>query len=155
MTGCIFCRIIAGELPSYKVYEDEKVLVILDKYPASKGHLLVITKEHHRGLHQTPPHLAVYAFAVAAAIAKYYKEKLLVPGVNVLNNDGSAAGQVIFHTHIHVIPRWTRTGPVFHGRTEIRRDEAMEVLNMLSTVPAFVRDYLERAFSPTVAQDAS
>jgi len=155
MAGCVFCKIVSGELPSYKVYEDDDVIVILDKYPASKGHLLVVTKKHYKGLHQTPPSIAAHAFAVAAALASYYKNRLSAPGVNVLNNDGGAAGQVVFHTHIHVIPRWSRTGPVFHGRAEITPSEAREVLEDLRDAPEAIRRYLKEALMATGAPGAS
>ena len=138
---CVFCRIVEGSAESYKVYEDDSVVVILDKYPASKGHLLVISRDHYESASKTPPPIVSRAFLVAAGLAKYYREELGAPGVNILANDGAQAGQMIFHFHVHVIPRWRGDPLSFHGRREISPEEAREVLSMLGNVQEYLAKY--------------
>ncbi|MCI4447357.1 MAG: HIT family protein, partial [Pyrobaculum sp.] len=102
---CIFCRIVRGEAPAWKVYEDDEFVVILDKYPASYGHLLVVSKEHYVNILDAPLEKAVKGFEIATRLAKAWRE-LGAPAVNVVTNAGREAGQMVFHMHIHVIPRW-------------------------------------------------
>ena len=104
---CIFCKIVKNELPSFKVYEDEKSLAFLDIKPVSKGHTLLIPKAHYKNLSETPDellaHLAVAAKRVAAAVVK----AVTADAFNLSVNCGAAAGQIIFHTHFHIIPRFS------------------------------------------------
>ncbi|MBP1448780.1 MAG: HIT family protein [Thermoproteus sp.] len=126
---CVFCRIARGEAPAWKVYDDGEILVVLDKYPASRGHLLVIPRAHYESVVDAPLDAAAKAFRVASAFAKLWS-KLGARGVNIVTNAGREAGQMIFHFHVHVIPRWG--GPVlWHGREELRKDEAREVAEKL------------------------
>ncbi len=141
--GCIFCMIVKGRLPSYKVYEDDDILVILDKYPASKGHLLVLTKEHYSSIHDAEPRRAVKALAVAAALARIYRESVGAPGVKLVVNSGRPAGQEIFHLHIHVIPYWPMPRRV--PRSALEPGEAEEVISMLSQHVGRIKDYLAEA----------
>ncbi|MEB3774622.1 MAG: HIT domain-containing protein, partial [Desulfurococcales archaeon] len=104
MAKCIFCAILEGVENAYFVYRRHGLAVILDKYPASKGHLLVIPEEHHEAVQDTPPKLLARAWVAASALAHIYRVRLGAPGVNVLTNSGRIAGQVIFHFHVHVIP---------------------------------------------------
>jgi len=103
---CIFCKIIQGEIASYKVYEDDKVLAFLDIQPVNPGHILVVPKEHYENLISTPDELAGRLIIVAKEIAKAMQAALAAPGVNFGINNGTAAGQVVAHTHIHIIPRF-------------------------------------------------
>lgn len=107
MENCIFCKIINGDIPSAKVYEDENVYAFLDISQVTKGHTLVIPKMHKENLFDLTLDMAGPIFEsvkqVADAIQKAYSPK----GLNLLNNNGEAAGQTVFHYHIHLIPRYS------------------------------------------------
>jgi len=130
--GCIFCSIVRGEAPSYRLYEDDKVIVILDKYPVSEGHSLVISRRHYVNITDAPMDLVAHAFRVAAALAKVFRWKLGARGVNVIANAGRAAFQEVMHLHIHVIPRWHSQGRLFGGRHTLTSEEAERVVSMLA-----------------------
>jgi histidine triad (HIT) family protein len=103
---CIFCKIVAGELPATKVDEDEHTLAFMDINPGTRGHALVIPKEHARDLTEIEPaQLAVVAQA-AQRLARRMPAALGADGVNLINSCGSAAWQTVFHFHLHVIPRY-------------------------------------------------
>ncbi len=143
MSACIFCGIVEGRLEAYKVYEDEDVLVILDKYPATKGHLLVLTKRHYESVHDADPKDVAKAFVVASALARIYRVKVGAPGVKIVSNSGRPAGQEIFHLHIHVIPYWP--GPERIPRRVISDDEAREVTAMLEPYIEYIKIALEES----------
>lgn len=103
---CIFCKIVAGELPARIVREDERTVAFMDIAPATYGHVLVIPRAHARDLLEVPPE-DLQACAVAAQeLARRARERLGAAGVNLLNSCGSAAWQTVFHFHVHVIPRY-------------------------------------------------
>ena len=129
---CIFCRIVKGEAPAWRIYEDEDFVVILDKYPASHGHLLVVSKEHFVNILDAPLEKSAKGFKIATKLAKAWA-RLGAPAVNVVTNAGREAGQVVFHMHIHVIPRWGDK-LLWHGREEIKEEEAREVAEKLRSV---------------------
>ncbi len=104
--NCIFCKIAAGEIPSAVLFEDEDFRVILDVGPAAKGHMLVLPKQHFANLYEMPDELAGKAFILAKKMARKMKKALNCDGINVLQNNGEAAGQTVFHFHIHLIPRY-------------------------------------------------
>jgi len=106
MSDCIFCKIIAGEIPSVKVYEDEHVYAFMDIMPLSKGHTLLIPKTHHEFVYDMTPEEAAQLFSVAPKIARAIKETFEPEGMNLLNNNGPKAGQSVFHFHLHFIPRY-------------------------------------------------
>ena len=106
MSDCIFCKIAVGEIPSATVYEDEDFRVILDLNPASYGHALVIPKQHYENLMTIPEELAGKATGVAKKIVTAMKAALPCDGYNVVQNNGEAAGQTVFHYHVHLIPRY-------------------------------------------------
>ncbi|GBF09231.1 HIT family protein [Aeropyrum pernix] len=139
---CIFCRIVKGEAEAYTVYKGNGVTVFLDRYPASKGHLLVVPDEHYESIHTAPPRVAAKVWLAASAIARYYREKAGAPAVNVLTNSGRYAGQIIFHFHVHVIPRWGPPRSFWGDRHEITPEEAGEVLDMLRGVEKLIEEYL-------------
>ncbi len=141
--GCIFCMIAKGRGHSYKVYEDEEILVILDKYPASKGHLLVITRKHYPGIQDAEPGEAVRALAVAAALARIYRSYLGAHGVKIVVNSGRPAGQEIFHFHVHVMPFWP--SPLRQPRSILEEQEAEEVISMIKPYISYIREYLSQA----------
>ena len=103
---CIFCRIIAGEIPSHTVYEDDTTLAFLDINPASRGHTLVIPKQHAADLFSLSPDALAATARTIQTVARILQQGVQPDGTNVLQNNGPAAGQVVFHYHVHVIPRW-------------------------------------------------
>lgn len=107
MSDCIFCKIAAGEIPSATIYEDEDFRVILDLGPATKGHALILPKQHFADITQMPEELTAKAFVLAKKIVTFMKGALPSDGYNIVQNNGEAAGQTVFHFHIHLIPRYT------------------------------------------------
>lgn len=103
---CIFCKIINGELPSAKVYEDEHVYAFLDLSQVTKGHTLVIPKEHVKNIYETPSDVAKQLFARVPKIANAIRDAYQPKGLNILNNNEKAAEQSVFHLHLHLIPRY-------------------------------------------------
>ena len=104
--NCVFCAIAAGEIPSFKVYEDDVVLAYLDINPFTKGHILVIPKEHTEGLLDTPDATLAAVIARVKKVAAHVKEALPCDGFNILQNNGAAAGQTVPHIHFHIVPRY-------------------------------------------------
>lgn len=103
--NCIFCKIANGEIPSATLYEDQDFRVILDLNPAAKGHALILPKKHAANLFELPDETASKALVLAKKIGSTLQEDLHADGINVLQNNGEAAGQTVFHFHMHVIPR--------------------------------------------------
>ena len=110
MSDCVFCKIVAGELPASKIYEDKKTLVFLSIGPVNKGHALVIPKEHYKDCLDTPSELLAHLMQVAQKVAQAVKQATEADGINFGINNGSAAGQLVFHTHLHIIPRFDNDG---------------------------------------------
>lgn len=106
MSDCIFCKIINGDIPAAKVYEDEHVLAFLDISQVTKGHTLVIPKVHKENIYELTPEIAENLFKVVPKISNSIKEKFQPIGLNLLNNNGEAAGQSVFHYHLHILPRY-------------------------------------------------
>lgn len=103
---CIFCKIIANEIPSSKVYEDENVLAILDLSQTTKGHTIVMPKKHYANILEIPGDELVYLIQKVQEIAKNLINKLNAKGFNIIVNTNEAAGQSVMHLHIHIIPRY-------------------------------------------------
>lgn len=103
---CIFCKVAAGEISSATVYEDDDFRAILDLGPAAKGHTLVIPKSHSDNLLSVEPDTAAKALKVISKTANAIKEALGCDGINVVQNNGEAAGQTVMHLHFHIIPRY-------------------------------------------------
>ncbi|WP_078550747.1 HIT family protein [Litchfieldia alkalitelluris] len=106
MSDCIFCKIINGEIPGAKVYENDDVLAFLDISQVTKGHTLVIPKVHKKDLYELTPEIASKVFEVVPKIANAIKQQFNPVGLNLLNNNGEEAGQSVFHYHVHIIPRY-------------------------------------------------
>ena len=104
--NCIFCKIIAGEIPSTAVYEDDDCKAILDVNPAARGHVIIIPKKHAANIFEIEDEDAAKLFPVAKRIATALKKTYDCDGVNILQNNGEAAGQTVFHLHVHVVPRF-------------------------------------------------
>lgn len=108
--NCIFCKLANGEIPSATIYEDEDFRVILDLNPAAKGHALILPKEHAADLFEMPEERVQEAFALAKKMAGKMRDVLKCDGFNLVQNNGTAAGQTVFHFHIHLIPRYENDG---------------------------------------------
>jgi len=107
---CLFCKIVSGEIPSKKVYEDAHAFAFLDINPCTKGHTLVVPKKHYSHLRDMPDEETAALLAAALAIEKRVVEALQAAGANIGINDGRAAGQEVQHVHVHVIPRYLQDG---------------------------------------------
>jgi len=107
---CVFCRIAKGELEHWKVYEDERTIAFLDKYPITKGHTLVATKKHYENLLDVPEEDLKALIAAVKKVAKAVYESMKCDGFNIGQNNFSAAGQIVFHLHFHIIPRFENDG---------------------------------------------
>ena len=103
---CIFCKIANGEIPSTSLYEDDMFRVILDLGPASKGHALILPKEHFANLYEIQDAYATKAMLLAKRMSKAMVKALDADGFNLVQNNGEAAGQTVFHFHMHLIPRY-------------------------------------------------
>lgn len=108
--NCIFCKIIDGQIPSATVYEDDDFKAILDIAPSHKGHTIILPKYHAANIFELPDEIACKALPTAKKIAAAIKAETGCDGINILQNNGEAAGQSVFHLHIHVIPRFENDG---------------------------------------------
>ncbi len=106
MDNCIFCKIISGEIPSAVIFEDEEFKAILDRFPGNIGHVLVLPKKHYSNIFDIDEDVAGRLFRLATKIAKNMKEVLGFEAMNVVQNNGSLAGQTVHHFHLHLIPRY-------------------------------------------------
>ena len=104
--NCIFCKIIGGEIPAAILYEDEDFMAIMDIFPAAKGHTIIVAKRHVANLFELDDVTAAKALVLARKLANAIQAELNCDGMNLLQNNGEAAGQTIFHFHIHLIPRY-------------------------------------------------
>ncbi|MGN0399729.1 MAG: HIT family protein [Blautia sp.] len=133
MSECIFCKIAGGEIPAATIYEDEDFRVILDLGPASKGHALIIPKEHHANLYEMPDELAGKAMILAKKVITKMTDVLQCDGYNIVQNNGEAAGQTVFHFHMHLIPRHKgdNVGVTWTPGT-LKEEDKQEILEKLS-----------------------
>lgn len=104
--NCIFCKLASGEIPTNSIYEDDMFRVILDAAPASKGHALIIPKEHYANIYEIDTEAAGEAMKLAKKMVAHMTEKLKCDGFNLLQNNGEIAGQTVFHFHLHLVPRY-------------------------------------------------
>ena len=130
--NCIFCKIANGEIPSATVYEDEDFRAILDLNPASKGHTLIIPKKHAANLFELPEETAEKVLPIAKKLGARLKEGLHAEGLNVVQNNGEAAGQTVMHFHMHLIPRYNNdTVNVKWVPGTLTEDDKKEILGLL------------------------
>jgi histidine triad (HIT) family protein len=128
MSNCIFCKIIEGEIPSTKIYEDDLVLAFMDISPINKGHILVIPKEHHAGSSTIPEDVAGRMFHVGSRIGVALRRGLDYDGFNLHLADGACAGQVVMHAHLHIVPRGVEDGFHWNWRhLKYEDDEAQKI----------------------------
>ena len=129
--NCIFCRIAAGEIPSKTIYEDERFRVILDLGPATKGHALILPREHAENLYDLPRESASEVMVLAQKMAATLVEKLRCDGLNLVQNNGEAAGQTVRHFHLHLIPRYIDDGQSINWKPGKPTQEELEAIRKL------------------------
>jgi len=129
-TNCIFCKIVAGEIPSTRVYEDADTLAFMDIGPVIKGHTLVIPKQHFDPITKTPVDVLASLMAVVQKIAQAQMNGLKADGVNVLNANGTVAGQQVPHIHFHVVPRFKTDG--HHWNWAAKKYDSIEEMKKLA-----------------------
>ena len=131
--NCIFCKIANGEIPSSTVYEDEDFRVILDLGPASKGHALILPKEHFKDVTELDPKIAAKVLPLGAKLGTAMKKSLGCAGFNLVQNNGEAAGQTVFHFHMHLIPRYEGDNQhILWKPTEVTQDELEEIRKQIT-----------------------
>lgn len=125
---CIFCKLANGVIPSKTLYEDETFRVILDLGPATQGHALILPKEHADNLYELPDETAAKTMILAKKMAAQMTEKLACDGFNLVQNNGSCAGQTVFHFHLHLIPRYKEDHQRIGWNPLTVSDEEMEAI---------------------------
>ncbi len=125
---CIFCKIAKGDIPANTLYEDEDFRVILDISPASKGHALILPKEHFADITKLPSQLSAKLLPLASALGGKIRESLGADGFNILLNTGKSAGQTVFHCHLHIIPRYQNGRPMLQWEPlQLQAEELQEL----------------------------
>lgn len=129
---CIFCKIANGEIPSACIYENKEFRVVLDVGPATRGHVLILTKEHYDNIFEIDAETAGKLFSLASVVARAMKKTLNCDGMNILQNNGTIAGQTVFHFHLHLIPRYEGDNvKITWSQGEINDDEKREIVNLI------------------------
>lgn len=132
-TNCIFCKIANGEIPSKTLYEDERFRVILDLGPASKGHALILPKDHYANLYELPEETAGDVMKLAKRMAARMTQRLGCEGFNLVQNNGELAGQTVFHFHMHLIPRYKDDGQKIGWKPqEVTQEELEEIRKQIA-----------------------
>lgn len=104
--NCIFCKILNGDIPSTKIYEDDQFAIMLDIGPASFGHALILPKDHYANIFEMPEEVLSKSICLAKTFGEKLVKALGADGLNLVQNNGTAAGQTVFHYHLHLIPRY-------------------------------------------------
>lgn len=136
--SCIFCKILKGDIPSFCVYEDESFKVILDRFPASRGHVLILPKEHYQDLFKLPDEISAKLYPLARKLAIAIKDAVGADGMNIIQNNGESAGQSVFHFHMHLVPRFKEDGIVLN-----KTSHADTTLEALEEVAELIKKQLE------------
>lgn len=121
-SDCVFCKIVAGEIPCTKVFEDDLVLSFMDICPLNKGHLLVIPKDHYENILDIPPDIYGRLAYTICRIARAVQDSLSPDGMNVMQLNGRAGNQVVPHVHLHLVPRWMGDGLTICGWEPVQGD---------------------------------
>ena len=132
--SCVFCKIIAGEIPSYKVYEDENTLAFLDINPVNPGHTLVVPKKHFANIEEAAEATLCQVIKTVKKVGLSLKKNLAVSGYNVAVNNDPVAGQAVPHLHFHVIPRLPGDNLEPWSHKKYQKNQAEEVLNKIKIV---------------------
>ncbi|MFA5134046.1 MAG: HIT family protein [Patescibacteria group bacterium] len=127
MENCIFCKIAAGEIPAECIYQNDKVMAFLDISPVHPGHTLIIPKPHHENIIDTEDGLLCEIILTVKKLAPKIVKAVGAAGYNLCVNSGAAAGQVVFHTHFHIIPRFEGDGLHHWGKKPYKEGEMSEV----------------------------
>ena len=132
--NCIFCKLANGVIPTNSIYEDDEFNVILDASPATKGHALILPKEHFANVFEIDEDTLAKASKLAKKIVTHEKEILGCDGYNILQNNGEVAGQTVFHYHMHLIPRYEEGNSkdiISWRQNEFSDDEMKEICNRM------------------------
>lgn len=125
---CIFCKLAHGEIPSTTIFENNEFRVFFDTAPATKGHCLIVPKEHYRDIFDIDAETGGKLFSLATAVARSMKKVLNCDGMNIMQNNGTVAGQTVFHFHLHLIPRYEGDNVDFHYQPgEANMEELAEI----------------------------
>ena len=129
---CIFCKLANGVFPTNSIYEDDTFNVILDVGPATKGHALILPKEHYDNLYELPDETAGKAMILARKLGTEMVKRLNADGLNVVQNNGETAGQTVMHYHLHLIPRYKNDGQhILWQPSEPSKEELEEIRDIL------------------------
>lgn len=137
--SCIFCKIVRSEAPAFKVCEDEHTLAFMDIFPVTDGHVLVITKEHYAGVFEASEAALTAVAATARRVALAIRETLRPEGLMVFQLNGAAAGQTVFHYHMHLMPRADGEPLALHTRVPGRPERLKEIATRLAGALASAR----------------
>ncbi len=130
---CIFCKLANGEIPTNSIYEDDDFKVILDAAPATKGHSLIIPKQHYKDMYEIDENVAAKAMRLAKKLTMSMTDKLGCDGFNILQNNREVAGQTVFHFHMHLIPRYADGSSILTwGHEEFSDEEMAKIRDTLS-----------------------
>lgn len=130
---CIFCKLANGEIPTATLYEDDEFRVILDQGPATKGHALILPKQHFANIYEIPDEIAAKAMILGKKMATAMTKALHSDGFNLVQNNGEAAGQTVFHFHMHLIPRYEGDNQhILWKPTEVTQDELEEIRKQIT-----------------------
>lgn len=129
--NCIFCKIANGDIPSRTIYEDDDFRVIMDLAPATKGHSLILPKEHYKNIYELADDTAAKVLPLAKKMAVLMTEKLGADGFNIVQNNNEVAGQTVFHFHMHLIPRYNDDGHTFVMKPQKMTDDEMEKIRKI------------------------
>lgn len=133
--NCIFCKLASGDIPTNTVYEDDYLRAIIDASPANKGHIIILPKSHAANIFELEDTYVEKAFVLAKKIAKTLKSLFDCDGINILQNNGEAAGQTVFHFHVHVIPRYKQDDCNITWKQSTYEDgEASEIAKKISSL---------------------
>lgn len=131
---CLFCQMIKGQIPCYKVYEDDHTFAFLDIYPVNKGHTLIVPKTHQRDIRDAEPESLQHLMRTAQKLAREYKQSLGAVGYNLKINNGKQAHQEVMHLHLHLIPRYKNDGlKLIHDRKETEEEKLEQIQKNISS----------------------
>ncbi|TDM07475.1 HIT family protein [Macrococcus lamae] len=134
MTTCIFCKIINGEIPAYKIYEDEHTLAFLDISQVSKGHTLVVPKQHSDDLLSTDTEVLQHTITTVRKVAQQIDSALKPDGINIIQNNRSFADQSVFHLHFHIMPRYQHEMDGFGYHWETHNVDPADMTELLNKI---------------------
>ena len=130
---CIFCKLANGDIPTNTIYDDDMFRVILDAAPATRGHALILPKDHFANIYEIDEEVAASAMKLAKKMATEMTEKLNCDGFNIVQNNGETAGQTVFHFHIHLIPRYINDGQIIGWKPSSPADsDQKEIVGLFS-----------------------